>query len=128
MKKKGQSELSDSVLCSSGTRRPTSHSFQSPDLPITGSPDLLYFPSTFFNPFSFSFAIFSTMPALRSATSLTLYSADVPITCASDDVSPKESVSQRAMLSVALRKASAMDQTRISSMLPRAGAQLQRSA
>lgn len=76
-----------------------------------------------------SFAIFSTMPALRSATSLTLYSADVPITCAtSDDVSPKESVSQRAMLSVALRKASAMDQTRISSMLPRAGAQLQRSA
>src|SRR2546421_6230810 len=35
--------------------------------------------------FSRSLLIFSTIPALRSATSLTLYSADVPSTCATSE-------------------------------------------
>src|SRR2546430_1272878 len=37
------------------------------------------------NGFNRSLLILSTMPALRSATSLTLYSADVPSTCATSE-------------------------------------------
>ena len=37
------------------------------------------------NPFNLSLLIFSTMPALRSATSLILYSAAEPSTCATSD-------------------------------------------
>src|SRR5205823_4094388 len=60
--------------------------------------------------FSRSLLIFSTIPALRSATSLTLYSADVPSTCAtSDGVNLYSSANHSAMFAVALRNASSND-------------------
>src|SRR6266403_1317150 len=60
--------------------------------------------------FNRSLLILSTIPALRSATSLTLYSADVPSTCAtSDGVNLYSSVSHCAMFDVAPRNASSSD-------------------
>src|SRR5207245_1762433 len=60
--------------------------------------------------FSRSLLIFSTIPALRSATSLTLYSADVPNTCAtSDGVNLYSSDSHCAIFAVAPRNASSSD-------------------
>src|SRR5437879_13540981 len=62
------------------------------------------------NGFNRSLLILSTMPALRSATSLTLYSADVPSTCAtSEGVNLYSSVSHCAMFAVAPRNASSSD-------------------
>src|SRR5258708_4187593 len=61
-------------------------------------------------PCSRSLLIFSTTPALRSATSLTLYSADEPITSATSvGVSAYLSVSQFAIFVVASRNASSID-------------------
>src|SRR5881398_2110620 len=60
--------------------------------------------------FSRSLLIFSTIPALRSATSLTLYSADVPSTCAtSEGVNLYSSANHSAMFAVAPRNASSND-------------------
>src|SRR5437588_2056566 len=65
-----------------------------------------------------SLLIFSTTPALRSAASLTLYSADVPSTCAtSEGVSAYLSVSQLAIFVVASRNASSIDPSSPTAMI-----------